>query len=501
MLTTSSTPLTDDEPVHPKPRDFAPVEPPAAPVESTAAPSVTEPSAAEDNAAERVAGDTVVASSVVGSAAAAAEPVASSPAVEAPVAAPAEAMLRAQPVMRAERIHSPALVAKVVPVAKTIPTAEPAHVAKPAASAAPIAKRIAQPVDAPIAQPVESHSAHAAAADAERVVERPAVRPAPAELDPNLVPLTALGRGLWHFRNLLIASNISMLLHIGIMVALGSIMLHAPDKPKPPPVLEISVATTMVIKPEPPKIETIEIAPVKQTKSTAAAKGNGSGSDGSKGGVGGGNVGGLHLNPIKIDTVAKLTSGGSGFGTDTAYGSDMLGEVGEMLDPKDAKAEFFGVEAKGKSFVFVVDTSGSMMQNDRYLRCRTELLRSIGALKYQQKYYVVFFNHTTFPMPEHKLVEARPAQITKTQEWCKLAIPAGGTDPWDGLAQALHLKPDAIYLLTDGDFNPAVVERLAHAQPQTKKIPIHTICFESLSGAPVMEAIAKQTNGSYLYVP
>jgi len=151
--------------------------------------------------------------------------------------------------------------------------------------------------------------------------------------------------------------------------------------------------------------------------------------------------------------------------------------------------------------VFVVDTSGSMSKNQRYLRCREELLRSIGALKYQQKYFVVFFNHTTFAMPERKLVDARPSQITKTQEWCKLAVPAGGTDPGDGLMMALRMKPDAIYLLTDGDFDPAIADRLALAQPQTKKIPVHTICFESLSGAPVMEAIAKLTGATYLYVP
>lgn len=482
----------DDVPVHPKPRSFAPLEAAEAKHEVAAAPAVTEPNSAATGAAEHVVGDTVVASSVVGSAAAPA-------ATAAPVAAPAEPVLRAQPVMRAERIPSPTLVAKVVPVAKVIPTAEPVHPAKPAAVAQPTA----QPTARPIAQPVEREfslddAAAAERADAEHVAAERRRAPDP---NPNLVPLTALGRGLWHIRNFLIATNVSMFVHIAILVTLGSIMLHAPDKPKPPPVLQITVETTMVIKPEPPKIEVIEVAPVAQVKSSATSKGSGTGHSGNKGGVGGGDVGGLHLNPIKIDTVAKLTTGGSGFGTDKAYGNDMLAEVGEMLDPKDAKAEFFGVEAKGKSFVFVVDTSGSMSQNERYLRCRAELLRSIGALKYQQKYYVVFFNHTTFPMPEHKLVDARPSQITKTQEWCKLALPAGGTDPWNGLQQALSLKPDAIYLLTDGDFDPTVVDRLAIAQPQTKKIPIHTICFESVSGAPVMEAIAKQTNGTYLYVP
>jgi hypothetical protein len=493
LLTTSSTsppsseldrsafravPPTDDEPVHPKPRNLAPVEQPAASTDDivAAAPAVTEPTADGHVADGHVAGDTVVASSAVGSNAAAPHVVEPTP-VAAPAAPPAEPALRARPVVRAERLASPVLVAKVVPVAKAIPTAEPVVESQPA----PVAMTVAAPTTI-----VAIASAKSTTVD---------------DLDPSLVPLTALGRGLWHIRNFLIATNVSMLVHAAILIALGSIVHHSPAKPKlKQPPLEFAIETAIVKKPEPPKIETIVIAPVAKEPNKKASQGSGAGSDGSQGGSGGGDFGGLNLNPIKIDTVAKLTTGGSGLGTDKAYGNDMLAEVGEALDPKDAKADFFGVEAKGRNFVFVVDTSGSMSTNNRYERCRAELLRSVGALKYGQKYFVVFFNHTTFAMPERKLVDARPAQITKTQEWCKLAVPSGGTDPADGLMMALKLKPDAIYLLTDGDFDPAVVQRLNHAQPQTKKIPIHTICFESVSGAPVMEAIAKLTGATYQYI-
>lgn len=469
-------------------------------------------------AAEHATGDTLVASSVVGSVAAAkqleaaaapavdgasaVEPAPAPPAAEPSVAEPA---LRAQPIMRAERLASPTLVAKVVPVAKAIPIAEPVAPELPAAEthlaeeqAVRQPKAVAEPIAAtqPITatQPIAISPLTAVV----QTTERPVLDP----YDPQAVPLTMLGYWLWHARNLLIATNLSMFVHIAAIVALGTIFVNPPDKPKPPPALEVAVLAPVPKKfePPPPKIEVTKL-PLPKAPSSSTSKGGGSGSAGSGGGIGGGDVGGLHLNPIKIDAVAKLSTGGTKFGTDNTYGPDMLGEVGETLDPKDAKANFFGVEAKGKNFIFVVDTSGSMSKNDRYLRCRTELLRSIGALKPQQKFFVAFFNHTTFAMPENKLVPAVAAQITRTQEWCKLAVPSGGTDPSDGLMRALKLKPDAIYLLTDGDFDPAIIDRLKYAQAERKPIPIHTICFESLSGAPVMEAIAKMTGATYLYVP
>jgi len=379
---------------------------------------------------------------------------------------------------------------------------------KPVKPHIPVAQRLIEPrlMDAvPVAESVAVAALVAEPLVAEAVVAETSVpsremarRREAADEQPEVAPLSLLGTGLWHVRNAIIAGCTSAVVHFCILVALGTIAMHSATKPKPAQVpLEITISPPPK-KIEPPQVEAVVIKAVAQVPSTVASKGSGTGSDGEQGGVGGGKFAGLQLRPLAIGAVEKAPSGGSGFGTDTAYGESMLGEVGEL---KDASATFFGVKATGRSFVFVVDTSGSMSKNDRYLRCRTELLRSIGALKYGQKFFVVFFNSTTFPMPEHKLVEVRPAQITKTQEWCLRAVPSGGTEPWDGIALALKMKPDAIYFLTDGDFDPAVVERVDRAQPQTKKIPIHTICFESLSGAPLMEAIAKLTNGTYLYVP
>lgn len=482
-----------DEPVHPKPRLTAgpavavptaeTVQADSAQTEAAHADSHHESAlldtklkgfAESTTVVEKSAEPSIVAPPAAGSvtppaAEIAAPPVAGRPAVRPLVA---HRLLAERPAPKlhprvAERLFEPKLV-------------DPAQAAQPLK-----AELVAEPVlETPVAMPVVGEQWRSAGPVDENGLPIP---------EP---PLSLLGHALWHARNSMSAGVVSALVHFGLMIWLGSIAYQTAKQVEKQPELQATLPPPKFI--ELPKVETVEIKMIAQTPSAVASKGSGAGSAGASGGHGGGNVGGFNVAPLKVAAADLVASGGSGFGTDKAFGESMMGEVGEL---KESEATFFGVKASGRNFVFVVDTSGSMSINDRYLRCRAELLRSIGALKYGQKYFVIFFNSQTFAMPENKLVDARPAQITKTQEWCKLAVPSSGTEPWDGLARALRMKPDAIYLLTDGDFDPMVVQRVANAQPQTKKIPIHTICFESLQGSINLETIAKLTNGTYMFVP
>jgi hypothetical protein len=72
---------------------------------------------------------------------------------------------------------------------------------------------------------------------------------------------------------------------------------------------------------------------------------------------------------------------------------------------------------------------------------------------------------------------------------------SGGTDPEPALQFVARLRPDVIYLLTDGEFSPL--------QPQTydsfkqSSIQVHTIGFESGLPIPILQDIATRTGGSY----
>lgn len=344
---------------------------------------------------------------------------------------------------------------------------------------------------------------------AEVVYDAPLAQAAPALFTPHDEPLSrrtafaslGLSAWLWHVRYALTAAALSGATHCAALVALvalGAVFLTAePSKELPPP-LEVSIPVQKLLdKVEPPVVTALE-ADKPSVRSDGRSTGSGSGRAGAAGGRGGGLIGGVQVAALTPNAPQTTNSGGTGFGIDRAYGDDMLGEVGELK--KDAT--FFGVKAEGRSFAFVVDTSGSMGTNNRYLRCRAELLRAVKELGHKQKYFIVFFNHQTFAMPERKLVEATSPQMKKTMQWITGAMPMGSTEPWEGVALALRMKPDAIFLLTDGEFSPDVVRKIVSAQPDEKKrVPIHTIGFESQAGEVTLQTIARETGGKYLYVP
>lgn len=176
-------------------------------------------------------------------------------------------------------------------------------------------------------------------------------------------------------------------------------------------------------------------------------------------------------------------------------------------------AEFFGVSGYGGSFVYVVDMSGSMSEQGKYERARYELIRSIENLSDKQKYFVIFYNDGWYPMDADEPVLATPEQVEKTRRWVENVWPGGGTVPLPALLFALELKPDAIYFLSDGQFDPGTVRRLRDQNPPRTRgrrrsaadaprpIPIHTIAFVNRETVGIMRTIARDSDGKFRFVP
>ena len=66
--------------------------------------------------------------------------------------------------------------------------------------------------------------------------------------------------------------------------------------------------------------------------------------------------------------------------------------------PPWRQTSFFGIRAQGRFFVYVVDCSGSMIDEDRFARA-TEVRRSVLALQAPQQFKVIFYNDGPIPMP------------------------------------------------------------------------------------------------------
>lgn len=196
--------------------------------------------------------------------------------------------------------------------------------------------------------------------------------------------------------------------------------------------------------------------------------------------------------------------GGGGRGTNIGGGLAGLAEIGETAGAAKAdnngtkSASFFGIEAGGKSFVFVVDLSGSMAGH-RFRFAKAELRRSLEKLSADQRYYIVFFNTVALPMPSSEMLNATQQNRARTIRWISQVQTGGFTNPWPALQVALDLEPDAIFFLTDGEFDPLVVERIEPAST-SDSTPIHTIAFQSRDGEELLKAISRKTRGTYRFV-
>ena len=163
--------------------------------------------------------------------------------------------------------------------------------------------------------------------------------------------------------------------------------------------------------------------------------------------------------------------------------------------PPWRQSSYFGVRAEGQVFIYVVDCSGSMDDADRLDRAKRELRRSIGALQFPQRFKVIFYNDQAIPMPG---ALPKPANLeTKDQlaRWLNLVEADGETDPRSALSLAIALKPDAVFLLSDGAFPDGTVESVARLNPS--KVPIHCIDLGGGEAGDGLRQIAKQSGGRY----
>jgi hypothetical protein len=187
--------------------------------------------------------------------------------------------------------------------------------------------------------------------------------------------------------------------------------------------------------------------------------------------------------------------GGSGTGEGIGVGGGSGGAEG-------GGAKFFGVEARGARFAYIVDISGSM-EGPKIVTLRRELSSSIDGLPENAQFMIYFFESQTVPIGgRDKWMEA----VAKNKNWAINIISRvearGGTEPGGAFSNAFGLspKPDAIYFMTDGLFDAGIADRVAAMNRKGKKVPIHCIAFAEKGSEALMRRIAEQSGGTYTYI-
>lgn len=136
-----------------------------------------------------------------------------------------------------------------------------------------------------------------------------------------------------------------------------------------------------------------------------------------------------------------------------------------------------------------------------------------------QSFYVILFSTSTRRMfddesPSPTTIPATRENKERLQEWFKTISVGGGTDPREALFVAMSIAPDAIFLLSDGEFNPIQHERRKNRpfdvtleaeelveQMHRGYAPIHTFAYEDPESKQRMEVLAQITDGEYKYIP
>ncbi len=182
--------------------------------------------------------------------------------------------------------------------------------------------------------------------------------------------------------------------------------------------------------------------------------------------------------------------------------------AGLTLKPASASlgGAFFGSGSQasgayGKRIVYIVDASGSMdfrlIRQSRFRRVQTELETSILSLHESQKFAVILFNDQARTQSRRVLRAATERNKTSAIRWIHGSEAGGDTKPQTAIKRALRMKPDTIYFLTDGVFQPVQAAALMKRQ---KGLTVHTFTLGDSSGEAIMRRIADANRGQYRFI-
>ncbi len=179
----------------------------------------------------------------------------------------------------------------------------------------------------------------------------------------------------------------------------------------------------------------------------------------------------------------------------------LLGSPGEK-----AQVSLFGVKAQGAKFVYVLDRSGST-DGKLLAAAKAEILASIEKIDDVHQFQLVVYNERPKAFnpagPSGQLAFGTDANRSEVKRFLGTFEADGGTDHVAALSMAIRMRPDVVFLLTDGDKPLVTAQELARIDRVGPGIVIHAIQFgegphRDANGW--MGKLARQSGGEYRYV-
>lgn len=209
--------------------------------------------------------------------------------------------------------------------------------------------------------------------------------------------------------------------------------------------------------------------------------------------------------PPSDEAVELSGSMGAGESASSLAGGGDVGNAGAGLGAGGGSggASFFGVEASGRRFAFVVDVSGSMM-GARIEELRRQLDASIADMVETSSYLIVTFSDDAKVLGGRvEWTEATTDNKALTRQRIREIRELNGTYGMEAFRLALAIKPrpDAIYFMTDGVLSDMQqVQAYLLTANKSPKVPIHAICFMERDSEAWMRELVRQFGGSFTCV-
>jgi hypothetical protein len=167
----------------------------------------------------------------------------------------------------------------------------------------------------------------------------------------------------------------------------------------------------------------------------------------------------------------------------------------------------YGIPAKGKKFVYVIDRSSSM--TDVLVQAKSELMASLRRLDESQAFQVVFFNDAPSEL-RHRFAMFHGTEADRQLVEDQLAgvSASGGTNRHRALKEALKFQPDVIYFLTDAD-DPMTAAQREEIRQRLKGAQINCVEFgigpavKDQDGRPLtnfLHKLAQESGGGHIYI-
>ncbi len=206
--------------------------------------------------------------------------------------------------------------------------------------------------------------------------------------------------------------------------------------------------------------------------------------------------------PLKNLASGELASaGGEGNLADL---SPLFGKKGPNTDPNTGKAKFFGTEIQARRILYMLDNSGGMRKGGKFEALVSELQTSISRLDPKQQFYVIFYSDTFYPLfypySVYEFAWSTPMSQNRLSTWLDSVELCTGNAIDEALAAAEKIRPDAVFLLTDGNLFTTDEKEALLLYPADRSYPIHTFGLgvsENSRTADRLKAVAEANGGTF----